>query len=54
MLQLEPDIFHNAKWFREILRIDLGNELGPDDYFKLKENNKSSFKHSPSGGGSST
>ena len=28
----------------EVRILDLGNELDPDDYFKLKENNKSSFK----------
>ena len=28
----------------EVRVLDLGNELDPDDYFKLKENNKSSFK----------
>ena len=28
----------------EVRTLDLGNELDPDDYFKLKENNKSSFK----------
>ena len=28
----------------EVRVLDLGNELDPDDYFKLKENNKASFK----------
>ena len=28
----------------EVRVLNLGNELDPDDYFKLKENNKSSFK----------
>ena len=29
----------------EVRVLDLGNELDPDDYFKLKENNNTSFKH---------
>ena len=29
----------------EVRVIDLGSELDPDDYFKLKENNNTSFKH---------
>ena len=28
----------------EVRVLDLGNELDPDDYFKLKENNNTSFK----------
>ena len=28
----------------EVRVLDLGNELDPDDYFKLKENNNSSFQ----------
>ena len=29
----------------EVRILDLGSELDPDDYFKLKENNNTSFKH---------
>ena len=29
----------------EVRVLDLGSELDPDDYFKLKENNNTSFKH---------